>query len=184
MTRPGLFTYLFGNPFSYFGSLGLLAYFLYQAAMVNGEYGAVIWTSILAARCWHCASKVQAYGRWKREWAMATGNGRKPLLAAMSPAARSVVALGLWFGMAAFTIATVGPEYRTLANDWFWVGNGGIGLVVIGKLVGRWITQRQRPSSKPFDVRVCLPKPMFSPDFRQSYSQLPDYCRNILVGKE
>jgi len=181
MTRPGLFAYLCGNPVASLGSLGSVGWTIYLAYLGRLSYVPVVVAAVVAAHCWRCASQVQAYQRWRREWDTMNGTG-KPGRVLATAWVRYLAAGALWLVVPHMIIANIDPPLHAFAEGWYWFCNVVLAGYLLFKVLRRNGAKAPRAAkaAKPFDVRVCVPKPRHSPDYRDTYDQLPDYCRRII----
>ncbi len=177
MTRPGLFSYLCGNPVASLGSLAGLAWAVYCAAFRGLSYVAVIVVALVAARCWQCASQIGAYNRWQRQWNAMNGVTKGRGAFTVVPWLRWPVVISVWVITGVPAINMLEGSARELAIGWFVMGT-----VILGGY-GLFARLRQRKGNRNVpalaDVSPLLGKPAISSDARATRDSLPDYCRQL-----
>ena len=178
MTRPGLFTYLFGNPVTSLGSLGLLALAGYKMYLGQYNFIPVLVAGLIAARCWQCASQIQAYNRWQRDWNAMNGGTASGGLFARTPWLRWPAVVVLWGGVSWLAVSNLTGTVHALAVAWFW---GGSALLAAYGLFRLWRKRPRRAKAANWDdVAARVKVPTVSADAGRAASALPDYCRQLL----
>ncbi len=180
MSRPGLLTYLVGNPVS-----ALLVVFATLILVVGAFSGSVHWLVALVAvivtgHAMGCNRRLQEYGRWKREWDGMGGQATaKKSLRALAKllSLRILFGVGGWLLLAFLTLGAAHQPGAGILVALFWLGSA----FLLGNAVYRAI-RRRRAGRKATNVtvRVCLAVPRSSPSLAQANAALPDYCRLVM----
>ena len=175
MKSPGAQTWLFGNVVV-MGGLCLFFFFVGFRWLVSGEdYSvATIISGITASASYKAHEKLRRYQLWKREWNGMGGKAawRGPSLGTV----RKLAAVAAWFVGAWGSVAYATESGFAIPVALFWLGT----LVMIVAGIVRLFRRGARPPrSRDVAVTVCLAKPAQSPDVRQAYAAIPDYCRRV-----
>jgi len=178
MNRPGFLTWLIGNP------LSLAALWLFTAFLAYAWYAwqapvlFPIVVGVIALAAINASEHLGEYRQWKREWDSMGGDGPSLTRALVrSRGVRVVIGGAVWCAMAyGALVAGKQPETQAAAGL-FWLGTLGLIVVSIYRLIRR---RRARP--KPQEIRdvpvtLCLAVPQRSPEPREAYAALPEYCR-------
>ena len=176
MTRPGIITYLFGNPIS--ALLVALAAIAVVIAAIGGNATGIAAFSMIAVAIYagSCFQKVEAYRLWKK--AMNGISSKKPMIATL-PKGKQWVAGTLWLVMACFAIGGASSPDLQGPVALFWLGS----FLMLAAAVFRRFKGSKKParaSKREVAVSVCLRVPMKSVPFSQTYNALPDYCQRLI----
>jgi len=177
MKRPTISAYLFGNSISLLLSYAVTAFLIYQAFIGGAHWVAVIIAAGVPSYCTTSSDRVEAYRLWKLEWDAMSGVVRRPSLFVRAPWLNVVLGYGIWLAVMWITMKVV-PDQRTAIAAWFWIGNALLVAFGLFKLLRR---KRRAPTTKLVQVTLCLRVPQQSPHVRQTYSALPEYCKNLLI---
>jgi hypothetical protein len=179
MKKPNLATFFFGNPV--IGILILIVGgFLIYGWWID-QVPVLIAVAALSAILNSAAAhdRLTKYQQWKRAWDHLGGESRpdrgKPL--------RQLIGLLIWVGMAlAATTLDRQQPVNLIAIALFVAGSFAMFAVAIRRSwrrTGSAGRSRNRRAPKDVPVEIALPVPRSSPDTRQLYKGLPDYCARL-----
>lgn len=172
MKPPRAINWVIGNAFVLV-ILGLLFFAAtYQWLALGGSPIVTVVLAIVGGWSASAHDRVLRYRQWKEEWDSMNGQAarRGPSLGAV----RKMAAVAGWGVGAWGSITYAGDPGYAIPVALFWLGT----LVMIFVGIVRLFRRGVRPS-RDVIVTVCLGKPAQSPDLKQVYAAIPDYCRQL-----
>lgn len=153
--------------------VGLIAMFAaYQWLALGGSPLPFVAMAFVGGITANAYDRVRRYQVWKQEWD--SMSGKTPWRGPSLSAVRKVAAVAGW-GVGAWGAITYASEPGyAIPVALFWLGT----LVMIVAGIVRLFRRGARPSRDAV-VTVCLGKPARSPDLKQAYASIPDYCRRF-----
>jgi hypothetical protein len=177
MKRPSLATFLFGNLASCFAILIIGGFLIYEWWI--GQVHVLVAVGALSAILNAAAAndRLNKYNHWKRAWDGMSGEPRRNRGRVLRGFAGIV-------GWAIFAALATQLDRRDPANQvaigLFALGSAGLILIGLRRVWKRAIPGQRRPRRiKDVPVTISLPVPRDSPDRRQIYQGLPDYCARL-----
>lgn len=182
MRRPGALVFLFGNPLIAFALLCAACYCGY--AWWTGQMQTLPALVVVLAACYafRASDQYQSYRQWKREWDAMEGRAPSQRLVRTF---RRGGPLHIFVGICAWCVCAVlilgkqnQPFWQVPAAS-FWLATALMILVAIYRAVRR-SRARRAPKIRDVPVSVCLSVPHRSTAAEKAFSDLPEYCREVL----
>ena len=181
MKRPGIGTYLIGNPISALAIFGFTAWLTWR--WYNGEapgIAAVIF-GFVTMSAFDANGKLNNYRHWQREWDAMGGRASRPAALAgfvSSRTAKVLVGVPLWALAVVATLHVGSDPLGQAAAALFWLGSALIVAVPVYRSVTRRMAAGRTQPARQFPfVTGCVPVPRASPSFDAARAALPDYAR-------
>jgi hypothetical protein len=177
MRRPNLSTRLFGHPIILVSVLLIGGWLIYEWWRGNADILVAIGAGLAITTCANAHQRRDDYLNWKRAWDAMGGDAPPPRVRRPRP----IVGLILWLliGVALFSLVKPNDQTTQLAL----IGYGLVGVVLIARTFQLYWRQRSvaepRRAAKAQPVSIALPIPKQSPDTRQLFQALPDYCGRL-----
>jgi hypothetical protein len=180
--RPGIGTYLIGNPLSALALTGLTGWLAWQWYI--GELSGLvpIAVGIVTISAFDAFRRIGEYKLWQREWNAMEGRAPTPRplpRIRLNLAMRLLVGAPLWLAGAYGALHAGNDPLVQIAAALFWLGT----LLAAGAVLYRWRKRTPATPNVSRNPRVthCISVPSVSVPIVQAILNLPGYCRLILT---
>jgi hypothetical protein len=174
MKRPPFRDYVTGNPITALGLLGFTGLFGYHSWLGNAPPWIVVVLLLMLAASSAASARISKFKAWEREWNATSGVAPRASQFARMPALRNIFGLGVWVVLGVASVSAGSDPAMALPVAGYWLATAA--MIVWGLFTA--VRRKSPPASQFRDVAVsvCIAKPARSPEVREAYAALPEYC--------